>query len=119
MLKNINIKNDIESPNLGWQSFFAALEMEFDKEIQKISKEYGAELQKGNMEDAIKPPSDQTLKNAMMAELYPGMKLDRVGKLKRPAYEEIYKTIKVEDEEGQNEDGEYEVEGGTEAALPQ
>ncbi len=33
MLKNINIKNDIESPNLGWQSFFAALEMEFDKEI--------------------------------------------------------------------------------------
>lgn len=95
------------------------IRMEFDKEIQKISKEYGAELQKGNMEDAIKPPSDQTLKNAMMAELYPGMKLDRVGKLKRPAYEEIYKTIKVEDEEGQYEDGEYEVEGGTEAALPQ
>jgi hypothetical protein len=71
------------------------------------------------MEGAVKPPSDQTLKDAIMAELYPGMKLDRVGKLKRPAVEDIYRTIRVEDEEDQYEDGEYEVEGGTEAALPQ
>jgi hypothetical protein len=109
----------IKAEKAGQRAKAEKIRMEFDKEMQKISKEYSAEIEAGNMEGAVKPPSDQTLKDAIMAELYPGMKLDRVGKLKRPAVEDIYRTIRVEDEEDQYEDGEYEVEGGTEAALPQ
>jgi hypothetical protein len=109
----------VKADKAGQRAKAEKIRMEFDKEMQKISKEYAAEIQAGNMEDAIKPPTDQTLKKAIMAELYPGMKLDRVGKMKRPAIEDIYRTIRVEDEEGQYEDGEYEAEGGTEAALPQ
>jgi hypothetical protein len=109
----------VKADKAGQRAKAEKIRMEFDKEMQKISKEYAAEIQAGNMEDAIKPPTDQTLKKAIMAELYPGMKLDRVGKMKRPAIEDIYRTIRVEDEEGQYEDGEYEAEGGAEAALPQ
>jgi hypothetical protein len=109
----------VKADKAGKKAEAEKIRMQFDREIQKISKEYAAEIQAGNMEDAIKPPSDQTLKNAIMAELYPGMKLERVGKLKRPAVEDIYRTIKVEDEEDESEDGEYEAEGGIEPALPQ
>jgi len=39
-----------------------------------------------------------------MSELYPGMQLDKVGKLKRQAVEDIYETIRVdEDEEEESE----------------
>jgi len=72
---------------------------EFDAEKQLITDEYQKQIDAGNEEDAIKPPTTQTLNNAMKAELYPGMKLDRVGKLKREAVEEVYRTILVEDDE--------------------
>ena len=109
----------VKADKAGKKAEAEKIRMEFDREIRKISSEYSAEIQAGNMEDAIKPPSDQTLKNAMMSELYPGMKLDRVGKLKRQAVEDIYQTIMVEDEEDESEDGEYEAEGGIEPAFPQ
>jgi len=109
----------VKADKAGKKAEAEKIRMQFDREIRKISSEYSAEIQAGNMEDAIKPPSDQTLKNAMMSELYPGMKLDRVGKLKRQAVEDIYQTIMVEDQEDESEDGEYEAEGGIEPALPQ
>jgi len=109
----------IKAEKAGQRAKAEKIRMEFDKEMQKISKEYSAEIESGNMDGAVKPPSDQTLKDAIMAELYPGMKLDRVGKLKRPAIEDIYRTIRVEDEENQYEDGEYEVEGGADPAFPE
>jgi hypothetical protein len=102
----------VKADNAGQRAKAEKIRLEFDKEMQKISKKYAAEIEAGNMEDAIKPPSSQTLKKAIMAELYPGMKLDRVGKMKRPAIEDIYRTIRVEDEE-------EEGEGGFDPALPE
>jgi len=85
---------------------------EFDAEKQLITDEYQKQIDAGNEEDAIKPPTTQTLNNAMKAELYPGMKLDRVGKLKREAVEEVYRNILVEDDE-------EEEEGGIDPAFPE
>jgi hypothetical protein len=60
----------------------------------------------------------------MMAELYPGMKLDRVGKLKEQAVIDVYRGIMVEEDEDDlipDEEEEYveEEEGDIGAAFPQ
>lgn len=70
---------------------------EFDKEMTAINEKFAADIQAGKMEKAVKPPSQQTLREAVMAELYPGMKLDNVGKLKRQAVIDAYRTIMVEE----------------------
>jgi hypothetical protein len=98
---------------------------QFDKEMQLVADKYEKEINAGNFDGAVKPPTEQTLKNAMMAELYPGMKLDRVGKLKREAYIDAYRTILVDEEEGdlipEEEEEEFvmEEEGGFDPAFPQ
>jgi hypothetical protein len=99
---------------------------EFDKDLQVIVNKFQKDLEAGKMADAVKPPTSQTLKNAMMAELYPGIKLDRVGKLKQQAVIDAYRNIMVEededdlipDEEEEIEE-EVEMEGDAEAAFPQ
>jgi hypothetical protein len=94
---------------------------QFDKEMQLVADKYEKEINAGNFDGAVKPPTEQTLKNAMMAELYPGMKLDRVGKLKREAYIDAYRTILVDEEESDliPDEEEEEEEGDIEAAFPQ
>ena len=92
---------------------------QFDKEMQLVADKYEKEINAGNFDGAVKPPTEQTLKNAMMAELYPGMKLDRVGKLKREAYIDAYRTILVDEEEGDLIPEEEEEEGDIEAAFPE
>jgi hypothetical protein len=99
---------------------------EFDRELQAIVNKFQKDIEAGSMEDAVKPPTSQTLKNAMMAELYPGIKLDRIGKLKQQAVIDVYRGIMVEededdlipDEEEEIEE-EVEMEGDAEAAFPQ
>jgi hypothetical protein len=82
---------------------------EFEKQLTLIADEYRKQIESGNPEDAIKPPTEQTLKSALMSELYPGMQLDKVGKLKRQAVEDIYETIRVEDDEEEEEEGEFDL----------
>jgi hypothetical protein len=57
-----------------------------------------------------------------MAELYPGMKLDRVGKLKQQAVIDAYRGILVEEDEDDlipdEEDDYADVEGVDEDAFP-
>jgi len=89
----------IKAENAGDNAKAAKINAEFDKEIQIVSDKYEKEINAGNFDGAVKPPTEQTLKNAVMSELYPGMKLDRVGKLKREAYLEAYRTILVDDDE--------------------
>jgi hypothetical protein len=108
----------IKAENAGDNAKAAKINAEFDKEMQLVSEKYEKEIDAGNFDGAVKPPTEQTLKNAMMAELYPGMKLDRVGKLKREAYIDAYRTIMVDDDENDNIPDEEE-ESGDEAALPE
>jgi len=88
-----------KADNAGQTAKAEKIRAEFDKEKQLIADEYQKQIDAGNKAGAIKPPTTQTLNNAMKAELYPGMKLDRVGKLKRDAYIEAYRNILVEDDE--------------------
>lgn len=90
----------------------AELERQVEKEIEEISLKFEEDINAGRMEKAVKPPSQQTLREAIMAELYPGMKLDNVGKLKRQAYIDAVRDIMVEEQEGNpylEEEGDYEA----------
>lgn len=90
----------------------AELEKQVEKEIEEISLKFEEDINAGRMEKAVKPPSQQTLREAIMAELYPGMKLDNVGKLKRQAYIDAVRDIMVEEQEGNpylEEEGDYEA----------
>lgn len=98
----------IKAENAGQTAKAEAIRAEFEKQLILIADEYRKQIESGNLEDAVKPPTEQTLKSALMSELYPGMQLDKVGKLKRQAVEDIYETIMVEDEEGESEDDEEE-----------
>jgi hypothetical protein len=98
----------IKAENAGQTAKAEAIRAEFEKQLILIADEYRKQIESGNLEDAVKPPTEQTLRSALMSELYPGMQLDKVGKLKRQAVEDIYETIMVEDEEGESEDDEEE-----------
>lgn len=118
------LADSIKASNAGQTAKAEKILLEFEKEIQLVSEKYEKEINAGNLDGAVKPPTSQTLKNAMMAELYPGMKLDRVGKLKRQAVMDAYRTILVEEDEDDlipDEEENYDemVEGGDEAAFPE
>lgn len=111
----------IKAENAGDNAKAEKIRAEFEEKLQGIADKYVATIDAGNMDDAVKPPTEQTLKTALLSELYPGMKLDRVGKLKREAYIDAYRTILVEDDEEDliPEEDEYEdeEESGVDPAL--
>jgi len=115
----------IKAENAGQTAKAEKIRAQFDAEMQRIVEKFQKDIEAGNMAKAIKPPSSQTLKEAMMAEMYPGMKLDRVGKLKREAYIDAYRGIMVEEDEDdlipEEEEEEFvvEEEGGIDPAFPQ
>jgi hypothetical protein len=111
-----------KAENAGQSAKAEKIRAEFDKELQLIVDKFQKDIDAGNMDKAVKPPATQTLKEAMMAELYPGMKLDNVGKLKREAFIDAYRTIMVEEDEDDlipDEEELEEEEGDAEAAFPQ
>jgi hypothetical protein len=115
----------IKAENAGQTAKAEKIRAQFDTEMQRIVEKFQKDIEAGNMAKAIKPPSSQTLKEAMMAEMYPGMKLDNVGKLKREAYIDAYRGIMVEEDEDdlipEEEEEEFvaEEEGGIDPAFPQ
>lgn len=90
---------------------------EFDKEMQGIVEEFQKDVEAGKLEKAIKPPSEQALKEAVMLELYPQMKLNSVGKLKRRAWIDTMRTALVEDNQDDLIPEEEEVEEDNDALL--
>lgn len=106
----------VKAQDSGNAAKVAELEAKFEEDMEEISMKYAEEIESGRMEKAIKPPTSETLRKAMMAELYPNMKLDNVGKLKRQAYIDAVRDILVEEQEGNPY---LEEESGEEAALPE
>lgn len=90
---------------------------EFDKEMQGIVEEFQKDVEAGKMEKAIKPPSEQAIKEAVMLELYPQMKLNNVGKLKRRAWIDVMRTALVEDNQDDLIPEEEKVEEDNDALL--
>lgn len=92
---------------------------EFDREMGLIRDKFAEDVQAGRLDKAVSPPTEQTLKNAVMSELYPGMKLDRVGNLKKQAVIDAWQAIMVEeDEDDLIPDEEIEEEEDDNQAVP-
>jgi hypothetical protein len=72
---------------------------QFEVEIQAIADAAQKMVDAGKLDKVIMPPSEQTLKDAVMEELYPEMRLDNVGKMKREAVAKARQTLLVEDDE--------------------
>ena len=107
----------IKADKAGKKEEAKRIRAEFDKEMAAISKKFAADMQSGNMKNAVSPPTMQSLKDAVMAELYPNMNFDKVGKLKRQAAIDAYRTIMVEEDPNDLiPDEEPEDEGSTAAA---
>jgi len=111
----------VKAENAGQNAKAEKIRAEFEKEMALIVDAFQSNIEAGKMEKAVKPPSSQTLREAMMSELYPGMKLDRVGKLKQKAVIDVYRGIMVEDDEDdlipEEDEYEEEEEGGLDPAL--
>lgn len=77
------------------------LRAQFQKELDGIVDAFQKDIEAGKMAKAIKPPSEQALREAVLVELYPEMRMNNVGKLKRQAWIDAMRTALVEDD---NED---------------
>jgi len=106
----------VKAQEAGSAAKAAELEKKLEAEMEEIALKFEADINAGKMEKAVKPPSSQVLRDAMMAELYPQMRLNQVGKLKRQAYIDTVRDIMVEEQEGNPF---LEEEGDTEAAFPE
>ena len=109
------LADSIKARDAGNEAKAVELEKEFEQKMEEIGAKFEEEVNAGRMDKAASPPDRQTLQNAIMAELYPGIKLDRVGKLKRQAYIDAVRDIMVEDQENNPY---LQEEGGYEAAPP-
>lgn len=97
------------------------LRSKFDTEIEAASEKFQKDVEAGDMAKAVKPPSSQSIREAVMIELHPELRLNSVGKLKREAWLEAYRTITVEDKEDDllpEEEEEYEGDEETAAPMP-
>jgi hypothetical protein len=72
---------------------------EFDKDLEKVVADFQKEIEAGRMEDAVEPPSSMALREAVILELHPEMRINSVGKLKRKAWLELQRDLLVEDDE--------------------
>jgi hypothetical protein len=97
------------------------LRAEFQSEINDITERFQKDIESGNMEDGVKPPSSQSLREAVMFDLFPETRIQNYSKLKREAAREARDVILLggEDEFSDLEDEDEDEEGGDEAAFPQ
>jgi hypothetical protein len=75
------------------------LRAKFDKDLAEVVDDFQKDIEAGRMKGAIKPPSSMALKEAVVLDLYPEMRVKNIDKLKRPAYIELQRDILVEDDE--------------------
>jgi hypothetical protein len=72
---------------------------QFEKEMEVIVDKFQKDVDAGRMGKAVKPPSEQALREAVIIELYPDSKLNSAGKLKRQAMIDAMRTALVEDDQ--------------------
>lgn len=89
----------INAENKGDVKEAERIRAEFDRELQGIASEFQKKVEAGQLAKAVEPPTEQALRDAVMKELYPGMNLDNVGRLKREAWLDAMRTALVEDDE--------------------
>jgi hypothetical protein len=97
------------------------LREQFQSEINDITERFQKDIESGNMAGGVKPPSNQSLREAVMFDLFPETRVENYNKLKREAAREARDVILLggEDEFSDLEDEEEDEEGDDEAAFPQ
>lgn len=75
------------------------LRSRFENEMEDIVDKFSKDVEAGKMGKAVKPPSEQTLRDAVIVELYPEMRINSVGKMKRQAALDARRDIEVEQDE--------------------
>ena len=74
------------------------LRAEFEEASQKAVDDYMEAIESGNVEIGIRPPSSDTLREAVMMELRPELRLTSYGKTKRLAIADRQAAILLEDQ---------------------
>ena len=89
----------ITAENKGNVAEAERIRSQFEKDLESIVERFQKDVDAGNMGKAVKPPTEQTLREAVLLELYPEMRLNNVGKLKLQAALEARRTAQVEEDE--------------------
>lgn len=109
----------IQADEAGNSALARKLEAEFQSEYERAADRFAAKVEESMEKDdpgilarAVKPPSSQTLNDAIRIELYPELSLNNRGKLKRAAILEARDTIMAGETEGDLFlDNEDDIEG--------
>lgn len=75
------------------------LRAEFETEIQGITEQFQKDIANGNLADGVKPPSSEALREAVLFDLYPEMRIKSYGKLKRNAILDARRDVLLTGEE--------------------
>jgi hypothetical protein len=89
----------ITAENKGNAAEAERIRARFEQEMEVIVDKFQKDVDGGRMAKAIKPPSEQALREAVIIELYPDSKLNSAGKLKRQAMIDAMRTALVEDDQ--------------------
>jgi hypothetical protein len=89
----------ITAENKGNPAEAERIRAQFEKEMEVIVDKFQKDVDAGRMGKAVKPPSEQALREAVIIELYPDSKLNSAGKLKRQAMIDAMRTALVEDDQ--------------------
>jgi hypothetical protein len=108
----------ITAENKGNAAEAERIRARFEQEMEVIVDKFQKDVDGGRMAKAIKPPSEQALREAVIIELYPDSKLNSAGKLKRQAMIDAMRAALVEDdrddlipeEEEEDEDAPLQIE---------
>lgn len=94
----------ITAENKGNTAEAERIRAQFEVEIQAVADAAQKMVDTGKLDKVIMPPSEQALKEAVMEELYPEMRSDNVGKMKREAVAKARQTLLVEEGDEDDED---------------
>jgi hypothetical protein len=75
------------------------LREEFGSEVREITERFQKDIEGGNLEDGVKPPSSEALREAVMFDLYPETRIKSYGKLKRAAILDARRDLLLSGEE--------------------
>ena len=75
------------------------LREEFGSEVRDISEQFQKDIESGNLEDGVKPPSSEALREAVMFDLFPETRIKSYGKLKRAAILDARRDLLLSGEE--------------------
>jgi hypothetical protein len=76
-----------------------SLREEFRTETQGIAERFQKDVESGNIAKGVKPPTSESIREAVMFDLYPEARINTYGKLKRRAILDARRDVLLSGEE--------------------